>query len=113
LTAADLIIAISEADVESLPAIAMALAARMAATRPAPLPPPAAAEQWLTPAQVGTELGYSTPYVYELLKRGELPHVKDRKLIRIRRSAVDEYLASREMRGPLPEKVAKSMRVKA
>jgi excisionase family DNA binding protein len=74
--------------------------------RPTPLTPSPEADRLLAVPEVADRLGYRPTYVYELLKRGELPCVRDKKFVRVRRSALDTYIASHEQRGPLPLKVS-------
>ena len=46
----------------------------------------------LTPEEVARELKLSRNATYEALKRGEIPHVKIGKLIRIPRSSLQKLL---------------------
>ena len=104
-TLTDIIGAIAVLDRNDLVALMLAIAARMAERRSEPVPP-TGADQLLTVPQVAELLGYRPSYVYEMLKRGDLACVRDRKFVRVRKSALDAYIASREMRGPLPLKVS-------
>jgi hypothetical protein len=58
--------------------------------------------------QVMAELQYSKSRVYELIRSGELPcvrdkdrHGRDKRGIRVTREALDEFKRIREMRGPV------------
>jgi excisionase family DNA binding protein len=51
---------------------------------------------FLTPEQVGVRLQISTSKVYQLLKVGELRHIRIGRLWRVPQSAFDEYVAQAE-----------------
>jgi excisionase family DNA binding protein len=100
----DLIAAIASADPSDMPAILAACASRLAQAKSAPGAPQA--DELLNAEQTAKLLGYRASYVYEMLKRGDLPCVRDKKFVRVRKSALDAYIAGHERRGPLPLKVS-------
>jgi excisionase family DNA binding protein len=107
VTAAEIIAALGQVGANELPAIAIALAGRMAAlSQPRPGPEPsrqqAEVDPLLTVAQAAALLGYRPSYLYEMLRHGDLPAIRDRKFVRVRQSAISEYIAHHERRGPLP-----------
>lgn len=54
-------------------------------------------EEMLTPAEVAQELKLDTRTVYRLLRRKVIPHIDlGYRTKRIRRSALDAYIAARE-----------------
>lgn len=63
----------------------------------------------LTVPEVARQLNYRPSYVYEMLRRGDLPAVRDRKFVRVRQSAVSAYISEHEKRGPLPVKLCSTM----
>lgn len=108
MTTADLIAAIADLDPADVPAVLAAVAARLAQPSPAPLPlnPECDVSQLLTVPQAAALLGYRPSYLYEMLRRGDLPAVRDRKFVRIRQSAINDYISAHEQRGPLPIQVS-------
>ncbi|HJU10290.1 MAG TPA: helix-turn-helix domain-containing protein [Candidatus Binataceae bacterium] len=106
MTTADLIAGIADLDTADIPAVLAAIAARMA--KPHTVPEPQAtrdatdSDRLLNVNEVARLLKYRPSYVYEMLRRGDLPAVRDRKFVRVRQSAVNEYIARHEQRGPLP-----------
>ena|SRR5947209_7333613 len=108
LSTTDIVRAIAELDSADLPAIAMALAARLAAVRQAPAPEPGD-RLLLTVAEAAERLGYKQSYLYELVRRGEIDVIRSGRLVRIRQSAVNAYMAQNERRGTLPLKIAANM----
>ncbi len=59
--------------------------------------PSETAERLLTAGEVAEMLGFAKSYVYELLRRGDLPAVRHKKYVRVRRSAVLAFIAQHEM----------------
>jgi excisionase family DNA binding protein len=57
------------------------------------------AERLLAVPEVAVMLGYAKSYVYELLRRGDLPAVRHKKYVRVRHSAVLKFIAQHEQRG--------------
>lgn len=66
----------------------------------------AAPDKLLTAQEVAARLGYAVSHVYEMLRRGDLPAVRDRKFVRVRQSELSAFIASHERRGPLPKVVS-------
>ena len=50
-------------------------------------------ERLLAVPEVAAMLGYAKSYVYELLRRGELPAVRHKKYVRVKYSAVLQFIA--------------------
>jgi excisionase family DNA binding protein len=101
----DLIAAIADLDPADAPAVLAAVAAKLAQACSQPAPPePAigADDPLLTVPQAAVLLSYRPSFVYEMVRRGDLAAVKDRKFVRIRQSAMNEYIAHHEQRGLLP-----------
>jgi excisionase family DNA binding protein len=103
-TTAEIITTIRGLKPGELPGLLIAIAAVIAEQKPAPSREPAAGadEPLLTVPQAAALLNYRPSFVYEMVRRGDLAAVKDRKFVRIRQSAVNEYIARHEQRGTLP-----------
>jgi excisionase family DNA binding protein len=56
-------------------------------------------ERLLAVPEVAVMLGYAKSYVYELLRRGDLPAVRHKKYVRVRHSAVLKFIAQHERQG--------------
>jgi excisionase family DNA binding protein len=56
-------------------------------------------ERLLAVPEVAVMLGYARSYVYELLRRGDLPAVRHKKYVRVRHSAVLKFIAQHERQG--------------
>lgn len=54
--------------------------------------------EWYTPRQFAELVGYSTPYVYNLIYKGALPvtHVAGGRKVLISREAIEKYIGSGE-----------------
>jgi excisionase family DNA binding protein len=110
VTTSDLIAAIADMDLADAPAVLAAVAARLAHARPLPEPQVTPdMDVLLSVTETAKLLSYRASYVYEMLRRGDLPAVRDRKFVRVRQSAVNEYIAQHERRGPLPLKVSRML----
>jgi excisionase family DNA binding protein len=85
-----------------IPAVLAAIIKHVITVYPAEKPD-ATGREWLTPEQAATELRYSRPHIYELIKDGRLKCMRDpdKKPIRTRREWLDEFIREREMRGPV------------
>ena len=53
-------------------------------------------EQFLTVPEVMARTGYGRHKVYDLIRSGELPSVKDGKYRRVRESTLNTYMEQRE-----------------
>jgi excisionase family DNA binding protein len=102
-----------------------ALAAAMLA-EPSAAPPEHPAPAWLTIREVAERLKLAPSYVYQLARRGDLPHVKRGKYVRVPADALAEWAARLERNGlngsrmrhdvlaaPLRRKVARPSRLAA
>jgi excisionase family DNA binding protein len=106
--AADNPAAVLDAVIEEfgLLAVSSAITTKLISNAIPAAPKPELAERNYTPEEIGVVVGYHRGHVYELIKSGALKHWREGKLIRVRQSALDEFIAEREMRGPLPLKVS-------
>jgi excisionase family DNA binding protein len=118
LTAAEIIIALMALDTCELSTALAAGQAELAARALKRQQSTAMGGEWLTPEEAAAELQYSRPRIYELIKDGSLccmrdkdKHGKDKRLIRIRREWLDEFIREREMRGPLPLRVSNATNI--
>ena len=97
-------------------ALTAALANEEAAEQPVATRAPAAKrvepviDPLLTVPTVAERLGYCASQVYEMLRAGRLPAVRDRKFVRVRESALAKFIADHERRGPLPKRVSDMLR---
>lgn len=67
----------------------------------APAPPPAAErpqhdDRLLTVEEAAKHMGFAKSYVYEMIRRGELRAVRRGKYVRVRESAIAEWIAQHE-----------------
>lgn len=68
----------------------------------APAPPPAAErpeqhdDRLLTVEDAAKRMGFAKSYVYEIIRRGELRAVRRGKYVRVRESAIAEWIAQHE-----------------
>ena len=63
----------------------------------------------LSVREVATATGFARSYVYELLRRGDLPAVRHKKYVRVRAAALEQWIASHEWHGrraPTPSAAA-------
>lgn len=56
-------------------------------------------DRLLTVPEAATVMGFAPSYVYEMARRGDLPVVRRKKYVRVRRSALDQWMAEHESRG--------------
>jgi excisionase family DNA binding protein len=56
-------------------------------------------DRLLTVPQAAELMGFAPSYVYEMARRGDLPSVHRKKYVRIRRSAIDKWIADNERFG--------------
>lgn len=59
-------------------------------------PPEPRAERLLTVPATAERMGFAKSYIYEIIRRGELRAVRRGKYIRVRESAVDEWVRAHE-----------------
>jgi excisionase family DNA binding protein len=84
-------------------AVLAALAGAIAA--PSDQPPTESAvstqPEWLTVPEAASIMRFKPSYVYEMARRGDLPSVRKpgKKYVRIRRSAIEQWIAENEHRG--------------
>lgn len=64
----------------------------------------------LTVPEVAARLGYRPSNVYEMVRAGRLPAVRDRKFVRVLESALAAYIADHEQCGPLPKRVSNMLK---
>jgi excisionase family DNA binding protein len=105
LTTADIIAALSVSDGAVKWDVFRWLWRDLNGTQAAPAAQPEV-DKLLTVQQAAEELQYAPSHIYELCRDGSLVCSRDGKLIRIRRSALAEFIAKREQRGQLPLKVS-------
>lgn len=107
-------------------AVAMAALAAAMLAEPSAAPPEHPAPAWLTIREVAERLKLAPSYVYQLARRGDLPHVKRGKYVRVPADALAEWAARLERNGlngsrmrhdvlaaPLRRKVARPSRLAA
>jgi len=68
----------------------------------APAPPPAAErpeqhdDRLLTVEEAAKHMGFAKSYVYEMIRRGDLQAVRRGKYVRVRQSAIDDWITRHE-----------------
>jgi excisionase family DNA binding protein len=60
---------------------------------------PTEPDRLLTVPEAATLMGFAPSYVYEMCRRGDLPAVRRKKYVRIRRSAIEQWIAENEQSG--------------
>lgn len=74
----------------------MVINAEQPPAAPATLPDP---DRLLTVPEAAALMGFAASYVYEMARRGDLPVVRRKKYVRVRRAAVEQWIAEHEQWG--------------